>query len=60
MSDTPVRTGWLELQGGIDSTVGVFGRAEAGYRPYESLALFGFGQIDKLGTQVGAGVRLKF
>lgn len=60
LSDTPVRTGYLELQGGWSAQQGAYARAEAAYLPYQNLALFGFGQLDKMGAQAGAGVRLTF
>jgi hypothetical protein len=57
LADTPVRSGYLELQGGATQQDGAFGRLEAGYHPADPLGLFGFGQLDRGGWSAGAGAR---
>jgi hypothetical protein len=61
--DVPRRAGYLEATGGggwaQDS--GVFGRLEAGARPADNLALFGFGEwSSRSGGMAGVGARLTF
>lgn len=60
LSDTPVRTGYVEAMAGLSTASGAFGRLEAGYRPLTNLGLFGFGQLDRSGYQAGVGARLTF
>lgn len=56
----PVRSGYLEAQAGALTRVGLFVRAEAGYRASSNLNLFGFGQWSQSESMAGAGVRVTF
>jgi hypothetical protein len=60
LSDVPVKSGYVEAQAGWSALQGAYGRLESGYRPLENVGLFGFGQIDRFGPMVGAGVRWTF
>lgn len=59
-SDVPTGHGYFELQAGASTSAGPYARAEAGYRPLEDLAAFGFGEVNKDGGVAGAGVRWRF
>ena len=37
-----------------------FARAELAWRPTVPLSVFGFGQVDRFGSQAGIGARLDF
>lgn len=60
LADTPVRSGYLELQAGMSTAAGAYARAELGYRPFERLAAFAFSQWTPAETIAGAGVKLTF
>jgi hypothetical protein len=58
LADTPVRSGYLELQLGAVQELGAYAQLEAGYRPLERVGLFGFGRLEPtLGWSAGAGAR---
>lgn len=60
LADTPVRTGFAQAMVGASSTSGPFARVEAGVRPWERLAGFGFGEVNRDGWQAGVGARVEF
>lgn len=60
LADTPVRSGYLELQAGASSLSGLYARGELGYRPWEDVAGFLFGQWTPQESTAGVGVKLTF
>lgn len=60
MADTPVRAGYLELLGGASTSYGPFIRGEAGCRPTQTTAVFGFIQASLRETLGGLGFRWNF
>lgn len=60
MADTPVRSGTVDLSLGATQLAGPYARLEAALRPWERVAAFGFGQVDRAGWQAGAGLRATF
>jgi hypothetical protein len=61
LSDTPLRSGYMEAMGGYSRATGMFGRGEFGLRPTKDLGAFLFGQWDQVnGPYGGLGLRWDF
>jgi hypothetical protein len=60
LSDTPVRSGYMEAQAGVSKQTGAYVRAEAGLHPWKDVGVFGYGQLDNHDAVAGVGVRYTF
>lgn len=61
LSDVPLRRGYVEATATATGATGITGRLEAGYRPLEDLALFGFGEVGTvLPPAAGVGAKWVF
>lgn len=56
-----MRSGYLEASASWAPSAGLTGRLEAGYRPLETLGLFGFAEVNTVtGPLAGVGARWIF
>lgn len=61
LSDVPVRSGYLELGVGYDSSQGAWARSELGAHLLPNLGAFAFAQASTVtGVSAGLGARLNF
>ncbi|QSQ17219.1 hypothetical protein [Myxococcus landrumensis] len=56
----PVRSGYVEVQGGTSSLSGWYARLEGGYRPLSNLGLFAFAEANSRERMAGLGARWTF
>ena len=60
LSDTPVRTGYVQALAGWEPSLGPYGRLEAGARLTQRWGAYAFGQVQLGGPVAGLGMRWEF
>lgn len=57
LRDTATGGGYLQALAVWRPADGLVGRLEGGYRPFERVGLFGYGELGRMGPEAGVGAR---